>query len=119
VRGTFGGIGDNSAAMATTELYCGRCFGYQETVEWRGDILVWIEACDWCLERERERRAMREELAELWGARVCVAAGCNVEFVPRKAGQRFCSDPCRSRERYRLKALARSGNGAAPAARLP
>jgi hypothetical protein len=48
-----------------TALYCGLCHRYLQSVEWRGEVLVWIEACDWCAEHDRERRAEVDKLEAL------------------------------------------------------
>jgi|SRR5215211_7755609 len=95
-----------------TALYCRRCHGYLESVEWRGDVLVWIPMCDWCAARQREREAEEEQRLEHWQERMCVAPDCGLVFTPRQSEQRFCSDRCRKRTHRRLKAQAVSANGA-------
>jgi hypothetical protein len=78
-------------------------------------VLVWIEACERCTKRRRERQAELDKLEELWRARTCAASDCSVAFEPAKAGQLYCSDRCRKRMmRRRKQALAASSNGAAP-----
>src|SRR5215218_9946958 len=87
-----------------TALYCRNCHGYLESVEWRGDVLVWIEACDRCLSRQHEREAELAQLEEMWAARVCAAPDCSEVFTPARVGQRFHDERCRKRTHRRLKA---------------
>jgi hypothetical protein len=80
------------------------------SVEWRGEIIVWV-ICDWCLDRQVEREAKEKERLEQWASRVCAREGCETTFTPARSGQRFCSDPCRWREHRRVKATTVSRNG--------
>jgi hypothetical protein len=71
---------------------------------WRGDVIEWVPACDWCQVRIAERQAQVERLEALWSARECAAPDCSVVFTPRTTTQRFHDDRCRKRTHGRLKA---------------
>jgi hypothetical protein len=102
----FPGKHNADGTPAWSEYYCSGCNGYVRWGPWAGAVLIWIEACDWCAERAAERQAEVEALEELWAIRECAASDCSVVFTPRRAGQRYCSDPCRWRaHRRRKKAL--------------
>jgi hypothetical protein len=88
--------------------YCPRCLrfvGYGQEAKSGCVTLEWMaEPCDWCQEREREKRAETEQLERLWAIRECAAEDCRVVFKPAATQQRFCSDLCRRRTHRRLKA---------------
>lgn len=105
-------LGNNPVALTRIGIYCWRCFGFRgygpDTGPGGGGI-TWIEACDWCLERERKARSEVERLEEMWSARECAADDCSAVFTPSAPKQRFHSDRCRKRTHWRQKAqLARA-----------
>jgi hypothetical protein len=72
---------------------------------WTGDIIEWVDACDWCAARERRQRVEVEALEELWRARECALPGCSVVFTPSgQSRQKYCSDAHRKRAHRLLKA---------------
>jgi hypothetical protein len=61
---------------------------------------MWVEACDWCLEREAREEAEHVELvrqAARWLPRACAGPGCSELVTPKKPWQMFCSSACRLR----------------------
>jgi hypothetical protein len=70
------------------------------------------------LARAAEKEAKQQRKVEMWAPLTCAAPDCQFVFTPRKVGQRFCCDKHRKQTHRRLKALAISSNGAAPAVRI-
>jgi hypothetical protein len=93
--------------LLRNSITCRRCLrfiAYGKDAPPGGSEIEWIEACDWCLGREAERRAQVAQLEEMWAARVCAAPDCEVAFTPATSTQRFHSDACRKRTHRRAKA---------------
>jgi hypothetical protein len=76
--------------MERTAVYCERCWRYLRDTEWRGDVIEWITACDWCLERQAER-------GKIVGAQPAVCLQCREPFEATRQAQKFCSSACRAR----------------------
>jgi protein-arginine kinase activator protein McsA len=84
--------------MERTAVYCARCHGFrryaaegEDLSRYEGDdVLRWIPACDWCLQREAGR-------ARVTGVQPAVCLQCREPFEATRQGQRFCSASCRAR----------------------
>jgi hypothetical protein len=113
-------LGNNPSELIRIAVYCENCFGFIRFGPEGGPCPepIWIERCDRCLAGAAEKEAMDQQKAEMWAPLECAAPDCQIVFTPRKVGQRFHDDRCRKRTHRRLKTLAASSNGAAPASRV-
>jgi protein-arginine kinase activator protein McsA len=83
-----------------TALYCGGCSGFKRYADegedvsmYEGDdVLRWIPACDWCLERQAAR-----EQKKVVGLQPAVCLECREPFEATRHSQMFCSSSCRAR----------------------
>jgi hypothetical protein len=99
--------------MVRVGIYCRQCFHLLGLGADGGPCggVEWVAKCDRCVEHEQKAEAEEMRRFELWRPRVCDADGCDVVFVPRKGGQRFCTEKHRKQHHRRAKAetLALSG----------
>jgi hypothetical protein len=69
--------------MDRTALYCGRCLRFLAYSDgWTGDVIEWVAACDWCMDRLAKAEAERRRKVELWAMRECAAPDCSATFRP-------------------------------------
>jgi hypothetical protein len=91
--------GDLIPAGTAQAFYCRECLRYigptgERVLHASKDVIVWVEACAWCvrtrLERDAKAEARRIREEELSQPRVCALDGCAEAFLPRTLWQRFC-----------------------------
>ena len=68
------------------DVYCDNFFAFVRHGREGGPEggIEWIEACDWCLRRQRSTQAEVARLEALCAARTCEAPRCSVVFTPAR-----------------------------------